>query len=110
MKSTAVSLTILYCFVITGVVSNELQEAEVPVLSQSACQSMAPSDVVMGDSLMCAGLTSGGVDTCQVIYLSSNQHHFQYKAIPLIMFLRATAHKVTGTCCLRLGELVYESI
>ncbi|XP_071804718.1 uncharacterized protein [Asterias amurensis] len=48
-----------------GVVSNELQEAEVPVLSQTDCQSMAPSDVVMGDSLMCAGLTSGGVDTCQ---------------------------------------------
>ncbi|MFD8914835.1 S1 family peptidase [Streptomyces sp. NPDC059575] len=47
-----------------GSSSNQLRTATVPVVSDSSCRSSYGSDYVQSD-MVCAGLTSGGVDTCQ---------------------------------------------
>ncbi|WP_330460571.1 serine protease [Streptomyces sp. NBC_00820] len=47
-----------------GSSSNQLRTATVPVVSDSSCQSSYGSDFVQTD-MVCAGYTSGGVDTCQ---------------------------------------------
>ncbi|GGY68086.1 serine protease [Streptomyces olivaceoviridis] len=44
--------------------SNQLRTATVPVVSDSGCRSSYGSDFVQSD-MVCAGYTSGGVDTCQ---------------------------------------------
>ncbi|WP_030736363.1 trypsin-like serine protease [Streptomyces sp. NRRL S-31] len=44
--------------------SNQLRTATVPVVSDSSCRSSYGSDFVQSD-MVCAGYTSGGVDTCQ---------------------------------------------
>ncbi|MFD4727450.1 S1 family peptidase [Streptomyces seoulensis] len=44
--------------------SNQLRTATVPTVSDSSCRSSYGSDFVQSD-MVCAGLTSGGVDTCQ---------------------------------------------
>ncbi|MEV6841430.1 serine protease [Streptomyces sp. NPDC051133] len=44
--------------------SNQLRTATVPVVSDSGCRSSYGSDYVQSD-MVCAGYTSGGVDTCQ---------------------------------------------
>ncbi|WP_318200612.1 serine protease [Streptomyces sp. SCL15-4] len=47
-----------------GSSSNQLRTATVPVVSDSGCRSSYGSDFVQSD-MVCAGYTSGGVDTCQ---------------------------------------------
>ncbi|MEU5593260.1 serine protease [Streptomyces sp. NPDC020298] len=47
-----------------GSSSNQLRTATVPVVSDSSCKSSYGSDFVQTD-MVCAGYTSGGVDTCQ---------------------------------------------
>ncbi|MEU2924448.1 serine protease [Streptomyces sp. NPDC007251] len=47
-----------------GSSSNQLRTATVPVVSDSSCRSSYGSDFVQSD-MVCAGYTSGGVDTCQ---------------------------------------------
>ncbi|WP_030816474.1 S1 family peptidase [Streptomyces sp. NRRL F-2799] len=47
-----------------GSSSNQLRTATVPIVSDSSCRSSYGSDFVQSD-MVCAGLTSGGVDTCQ---------------------------------------------
>ncbi|MGW2748756.1 S1 family peptidase [Streptomyces sp. NPDC001450] len=47
-----------------GSSSNQLRTATVPVVSDSSCKSSYGSDYVQTD-MVCAGYTSGGVDTCQ---------------------------------------------
>ncbi|MER8029557.1 serine protease [Streptomyces bauhiniae] len=47
-----------------GSSSNQLRTATVPTVSDSSCRSSYGSDFVQSD-MVCAGLTSGGVDTCQ---------------------------------------------
>ncbi|MDX2596426.1 MULTISPECIES: S1 family peptidase [Streptomyces] len=47
-----------------GSSSNQLRTATVPVVSDSSCKSSYGSDFVQSD-MVCAGYTSGGVDTCQ---------------------------------------------
>ena len=42
---------------------NTLMEAQVPLVSKQRCQSAYPGDI--DDTMLCAGLDSGGVDTCQ---------------------------------------------
>ena len=42
---------------------NTLMEAQVPLVSKQRCQSAYPGRV--GDTMLCAGLDEGGVDTCQ---------------------------------------------
>ncbi|MFI2203047.1 S1 family peptidase [Streptomyces sp. NPDC020192] len=44
--------------------SNQLRTATVPVVADSSCKSSYGSDFVQSD-MVCAGYTSGGVDTCQ---------------------------------------------
>ncbi|WP_128379992.1 S1 family peptidase [Streptomyces cavernae] len=47
-----------------GSSSNQLRTATVPIVSNSSCASSYGSNFVAGD-MVCAGYTSGGVDTCQ---------------------------------------------
>ncbi|MGW0767145.1 S1 family peptidase [Streptomyces sp. NPDC002676] len=47
-----------------GSSSNQLRTATVPVVSDTSCRSSYRSDFVQSD-MVCAGYTSGGVDTCQ---------------------------------------------
>ncbi|MFF8480522.1 S1 family peptidase [Streptomyces antibioticus] len=47
-----------------GSSSNQLRTATVPVVSDSSCASSYGSDFVPSD-MVCAGYSSGGVDTCQ---------------------------------------------
>ncbi|MFE0512576.1 S1 family peptidase [Streptomyces sp. NPDC058964] len=47
-----------------GSSSNQLRTATVPIVSDSSCTSSYGSDFVQTD-MVCAGYTSGGVDTCQ---------------------------------------------
>ncbi|WP_225830670.1 trypsin-like serine protease [Streptomyces sp. NK08204] len=47
-----------------GSSSNQLRTATVPVASDTVCRSSYGSDFVQSD-MVCAGYTSGGVDTCQ---------------------------------------------
>ncbi|MDQ1015241.1 S1 family peptidase [Streptomyces afghaniensis] len=47
-----------------GSASNQLRTATVPTVSDSSCASSYGSDFVKSD-MVCAGKTSGGVDTCQ---------------------------------------------
>ncbi|MFF5023623.1 S1 family peptidase [Streptomyces collinus] len=47
-----------------GSSSNQLRTATVPIVSDSGCKSSYGSDFVQSD-MVCAGYTSGGVDTCQ---------------------------------------------
>ncbi|MFG3154838.1 S1 family peptidase [Streptomyces sp. NPDC048219] len=47
-----------------GSSSNQLRTATVPVVSDSSCRTSYGSDFVASD-MVCAGYTSGGVDTCQ---------------------------------------------
>ncbi|MER7917224.1 MULTISPECIES: serine protease [unclassified Streptomyces] len=47
-----------------GSSSNQLRTATVPVVSDASCRSAYGSDYVQSD-MVCAGLSSGGVDTCQ---------------------------------------------
>ncbi|MFE1311511.1 S1 family peptidase [Streptomyces sp. NPDC058755] len=47
-----------------GSSSNQLRTATVPTVSDSSCKSSYGSDFVQTD-MVCAGYTSGGVDTCQ---------------------------------------------
>ena len=42
---------------------NTLMEASVPLVSKERCESAYPSQI--DDSMICAGLDDGGVDTCQ---------------------------------------------
>ncbi|MFB7498300.1 trypsin-like serine protease [Streptomyces sp. NPDC056161] len=44
--------------------SNQLRTATVPIVSDSSCRTSYGSDFVQTD-MVCAGYTSGGVDTCQ---------------------------------------------
>ncbi|MFF4956139.1 S1 family peptidase [Streptomyces sp. NPDC001222] len=48
----------------SGNSSNQLRTATVPIVSDSSCKSSYGSDYVQSD-MVCAGYTSGGVDTCQ---------------------------------------------
>ncbi|MFF8950572.1 S1 family peptidase [Streptomyces sp. NPDC014940] len=48
----------------SGSSSNQLRTATVPVVSDAGCGSSYGSDYVQSD-MVCAGYTSGGVDTCQ---------------------------------------------
>ncbi|MCS0605638.1 serine protease [Streptomyces sp. LP11] len=47
-----------------GSSSNQLRTATVPIVSDSSCRSSYGSDFVQTD-MVCAGYSSGGVDTCQ---------------------------------------------
>ncbi|MET8949124.1 serine protease [Streptomyces sp. NPDC004542] len=47
-----------------GSSSNQLRTATVPVVSDAGCKSSYGSDFVQTD-MVCAGYTTGGVDTCQ---------------------------------------------
>lgn len=47
-----------------GSSSNQLRTATVPIVSNSSCASSYGSDFLASD-MVCAGYTSGGVDTCQ---------------------------------------------
>ncbi|WP_317446128.1 serine protease [Streptomyces collinus] len=47
-----------------GSSSNQLRTATVPIVSDSSCKSSYGTDFVKSD-MVCAGYTSGGVDTCQ---------------------------------------------
>ncbi|MGW2418622.1 S1 family peptidase [Streptomyces sp. NPDC001709] len=47
-----------------GSSSNQLRTATVPIVSDSSCKSSYGSDFVQSD-MVCAGYTTGGVDTCQ---------------------------------------------
>ncbi|MFE7274462.1 S1 family peptidase [Streptomyces sp. NPDC057623] len=47
-----------------GSSSNQLRTATVPIVSNSSCASSYGSDFLSSD-MVCAGYTSGGVDTCQ---------------------------------------------
>ncbi|MGW6907865.1 S1 family peptidase [Streptomyces sp. NPDC054940] len=47
-----------------GSSSNQLRTATVPTVSDSSCRSSYGSDFVQSD-MVCAGYSSGGVDTCQ---------------------------------------------
>ncbi|CCK26499.1 Trypsin [Streptomyces davaonensis JCM 4913] len=47
-----------------GSSSNQLRTATVPIVSNSSCASSYGSDFISSD-MVCAGYTSGGVDTCQ---------------------------------------------
>ncbi|MDO0925091.1 serine protease [Streptomyces sp. TG1A-8] len=48
----------------SGGSSNQLRTATVPIVSDSSCSNSYGSDFVRTD-MVCAGYTSGGVDTCQ---------------------------------------------
>ncbi|MEV4231495.1 serine protease [Streptomyces bobili] len=48
----------------SGSSSNQLRTATVPIVSNSSCASSYGSDFVASD-MVCAGYSSGGVDTCQ---------------------------------------------
>ncbi|MEU7061456.1 serine protease [Streptomyces sp. NPDC046197] len=48
----------------SGSSSNQLRTATVPIVSDSSCKSSYGSDFVASD-MVCAGYSSGGVDTCQ---------------------------------------------
>ncbi|CBG68992.1 MULTISPECIES: S1 family peptidase [Streptomyces] len=47
-----------------GSSSNQLRTATVPLVSDSSCRTSYGSDFIASD-MVCAGYTSGGVDTCQ---------------------------------------------
>ncbi|MFC9926095.1 S1 family peptidase [Streptomyces sp. NPDC127190] len=47
-----------------GSSSNQLRTATVPIVADSSCRSSYGSDFVQSD-MVCAGYSSGGVDTCQ---------------------------------------------
>ncbi|WAZ24986.1 serine protease [Streptomyces cinnabarinus] len=47
-----------------GSSSNQLRTATVPIVSNSSCANSYGSDFISSD-MVCAGYTSGGVDTCQ---------------------------------------------
>jgi len=46
-----------------GPSANSLMQAEVPLVSQSRCETAYPDQI--DDSMLCAGLDVGGVDSCQ---------------------------------------------
>ena len=46
-----------------GIQPNSLMEAQVPLVSKQRCESAYPGEI--DDTMLCAGLDAGGVDTCQ---------------------------------------------
>ena len=46
-----------------GSAANSLRQAEVPLVSKDRCESAYPDEI--DESMLCAGLDDGGVDTCQ---------------------------------------------
>ena len=46
-----------------GYQPNTLMEAQIPLVSKQRCQSSYPGQI--DDTMLCAGLDAGGVDTCQ---------------------------------------------
>ncbi|XP_019641765.1 PREDICTED: trypsin-1-like [Branchiostoma belcheri] len=62
-----------------GYLSNQLQEADVPIVSDSDCSSSYPGWLDF-DSEICAGYTAGGVDSCQgdsggpLVWLTGGQY------------------------------------
>lgn len=51
---------------ISGFVSENLQEAQVNVIAQSVCSSLAIYGAFITPRMICAGSLSGGIDSCQV--------------------------------------------
>uniref|UniRef100_A0A3B5PU14 Peptidase S1 domain-containing protein n=1 Tax=Xiphophorus maculatus TaxID=8083 RepID=A0A3B5PU14_XIPMA len=66
---TCLSLTIflspVWKLLLYGFVSENLQEAQVNVIAQSVCSSLAIYGAFITPRMICAGSLSGGVDSCQ---------------------------------------------
>jgi hypothetical protein len=50
-----------------GSFSNVLLKATIPVVSDEDCRSIYGAELIV-NSMLCAGYTSGGYDSCQVLY------------------------------------------
>jgi len=55
----------MYFVFSSGVTSDILQEAEVPLISNEKCQQQMP-EYNITENMICAGYDIGGVDSCQV--------------------------------------------
>jgi len=46
---------------------DELHQAQVPIVSKADCENAYPGEI-HHDSMICAGLKQGGIDSCQGMY------------------------------------------
>lgn len=51
-----------------GTLSNILLKATVPTVSDQDCRRVYGQEII-DDSMLCAGYTSGGLDSCQVTFI-----------------------------------------
>lgn len=52
-----------------GPLMNKLQEAEVELIDRRTCNRVTWYNGIITEKMICAGLESGAVDTCQVLIL-----------------------------------------
>lgn len=69
------------CVSVDGPAADVVMEAMVPLLSQSTCKS-ALGKQLLTNTMFCAGYLSGGIDSCQVLHLTSHS----YKHLPIWWF------------------------
>ena len=53
-----------------GHMASVLHEVSLPIIESQMCSSMTVYGKMFTDTMICAGFLNGGVDTCQVIYLT----------------------------------------
>ena len=74
IQKTAIKLVCCLCpFVQTGSISYDLQKALVNLIEFDTCNDLY-SNSLAEDSMICAGYTTGGIDSCQV---GKHFHYFE---------------------------------
>jgi len=62
---------------------DELNQVMLPIIDREVCNQPSWYDGQIDDSMICAGYSQGGKDTCQVIYHDISRTAFRGVSIPL---------------------------